>query len=161
MHHKFLLPPTLFAPVTESIFNSIHITPIDVYPNGLPVFKDATIEKPYWVNIDLNTILFISTCIHIRNNNVLLRICGMGNHCIMINSTLLEMLEWLPDSFIRIHNSFIINKHKATYISPNIEIHLSNFIVPVGRFYADVVFSTFLPHITHHHHKNHHKKQHN
>ena len=161
MHHIIPLHPLLFGPNPESIFDLIHITPIDVYPNGLLINKNTPIAKPYWVNVDLNTILFICPCIHIRNNNLLLRISGQGNHCIMICSTLLEVLEWLPASFIRIHDSFIINKYKATFISPNIEMHISNFIVPIGRYYSDEVFSVFLPHITHHNNKTHHKKQNN
>jgi len=161
MHHEIPLHPLLFGPIPESIFALLNITPIDVYPNGLLVNKDAPIEKPYWVNIDLNTNLFICPCIHIRNNNLLLRIRGEGKHCIMICSTLLEMLEWLPASFIRIHDSFIINKYKATFISPNIEMRLSNFIIPIGRHYSDEVFATFLPHITHHNNKTNHKKQNN
>ena len=72
---------------------------------------------------------------------------GMGNHYYMIPGTLLQIKEWLrADTFIQIHDSFIINKNHVISISPHYEVYLKGFEMPlpIGRFYWDIVDSIFL-----------------
>ena len=66
----------------------------------------------------------------------------------MIPDTLLQIKEWLrTDTFIQIHDSFIINKNHVISISQHYEVYLKGFEIPlpIDRFYRDIVDSIFLP----------------
>ena len=158
MHHKFALLPQLHT-ATESDYILLKVTHVEVFPNSILVNKNAEIGKADYERIDRNKITIITPCNNIRHNNILLRISVKGNHCLMISCTMIEILEWLQSTyFLQIHDSYIINKLYATFISPHIQIHLSDNIVPIGREYSDKVDSEFLASMQLNQVKSHHKK---
>ena len=159
MHHKIALSPQSFSTAFDTDFSYIKATHIDVLENGIIEHKDAVLEKAYKEYIDRNKIVIVSSCNKIKKNNILFRIYGNGNHCLMKHNTLINILEWLQDkNFLQVHESFIINKLYATFISPHFEIYLSDIIVPIGREFYDKVDSTFLSGMQFKQIKSHHKK---
>ena len=159
MHRKFPLSiqfPTAATTKDVVVIKGIYV---EVFPNGNLVNKNAVSGKADFVSIDRNTIIIITSCNNIHPNNILLRIHGKGNLCLMIYCTLKKIMEWLDgDHFLQVHDSYIINKMYATFISPHIEIQLSDFIVPIGRRHSDKVDIAFLSRLNLILTKSHHKK---
>jgi len=50
----------------------------------------------------------------------------------------------LPDNFLRIHRSFLINTEKITRISSN-EIEVESYVLNIGRSYKKAVFERLKP----------------
>lgn len=57
---------------------------------------------------------------------------------IMDNQSLSKLVNSLPDYFMRVHRSYIVNKHKITGLKSR-GLLLSNYQIPVSDSYYDVV----------------------
>ncbi len=161
MQTKILISLTENFTATIPFRSYFKVRHIAVYPNGLLVNKDTPIEKAYLENIDLNKILFICPCPSIMHNNVLIWLFGKGNNCLMVSITLRELMKILPaENFVQIHDSYIINKLYTTHINPHVCIYLSSIDIPfpIGRSYAKLVDSIFLPEKPILQKRSHHKK---
>ena len=159
MHRKIPLSPQFPTAATPKKIIVLKGTYVAVLPNGNLVDKDAVIGKADFVSIDRNTIIIITPCNNIRRNNILLRIYGKGNLCLMVLCTLIEIQEWLQSNdFLQVHDSFIINKQHAAFISPHIEIYLSEIIIPIGRKHSKKVDKAFQSQMNFKPTRSHHKK---
>ena len=67
-----------------------------------------------------------------------------GQHCMLTPRTLSSFEEQLPpESFIRVHKSYIVNKNQVHYLEGN-AIQLKNGIqLPVGKNYRQVIRQSF------------------
>lgn len=67
-----------------------------------------------------------------------------GQHCMLTPRTLASFEEQLPpDTFIRVHKSYIINKNQVHYLEGN-TIHLKSGVqLPFGKNYRQVIRQSF------------------
>lgn len=161
MHHTILLPPPILPINKEPINLLLKVTPVLVWPNGNLIDKDARLPKACLQIIDTNKILFISPGNHIRHNNVLIRMHGKSNLCLLSPCTMKELLKWLSvDDFLQIHDAYIINQYFACSISPHIEVNLIDFelALPIGRGRSELVDRVLLPQKPFLPKRSHHKK---
>ncbi len=78
--------------------------------------------------------------LYLEAQNKLLRVCT-AHHAITIRASLNTLAEELPESFIRCHRSYIVNRdYVESFISPEMTVCLTtNERLPVSRSYKDAL----------------------
>lgn len=60
----------------------------------------------------------------------------LKNRKVMVRETTIEAMGVLPDYFLQVHKSYIINKNRVDYFNKE-EVSISGKVIPVGTTYKD------------------------
>lgn len=85
------------------------------------------------VRIEFENILFIESAKDYINVN-------LTDKQVVSKEKLSQFEKLLPDYFLRVHRSFIVNTHKITAFTNN-DVEIDEFEIPIGGFYKQIVFS--------------------
>jgi DNA-binding LytR/AlgR family response regulator len=109
-----------------------------IVQNEKVIFKEGDSSKFIFVKSDKKLIkLNLDEINHIEAYGNYIKI--FTDKMILTPQTLSNFLEKLPDNFLRIHKSFIINFDKLKFIDGNQIVLINQIKLPIGKSYRKVV----------------------
>ena len=123
----------LVKPITFKRFlNAVEKFPV----NENASLKQLVIKSGY----DFHKVI-VSDIIYIESDSEYVNYHLANGRKIMENQSLTKLMSILPDYFMRVHRSYIINKQKVTGLKAR-ELQLTDITIPVSDSYYDIVKST-------------------
>lgn len=130
----YLLKPIEFSRFMVAVQKAASQTNIEITPSE-EISNDGlffTVNKKK-ARVTFNSIIYIES----QRENV--RIVT-ENNVIQTRIAISELEKQLPDSFLRIHRSYIVAKQKIDFVDAQ-EIEVRGKLLPIGRSYKDAVNS--------------------
>jgi len=120
----------LVKPITFKRF----LSAVEKFPqNEIATENYLVIKSGY----DLHKVLLVDI-VYIESDSEYVNYYFENGKKIMANQSLSKLATSLPDYFLRVHRSYIVNKHKVTGLKGR-DLLLSNKQIPVSDSYYDIV----------------------
>jgi len=120
----------LVKPITFKRF----LSGVEKFPkNEIATENYLVIKSGY----DLHKVLLVDI-VYIESDSEYVNYYFENGKKIMANQSLSKLVTSLPDYFLRVHRSYIVNKHKVTGLKGR-DLLLSNKQIPVSDSYYDIV----------------------
>lgn len=134
--HAFLVKPIR----KKDLFTSIEITLSNLKGNR-STQKEQQAESHIFVK-NRHTIVKVEVAVisHLSADDIYTNVIQQDGTRYVVRSSIKQLLEKLPDHFIRIHKSHAINFNHLVKLESE-TVHLNNIKLPIGRSYKDALLS--------------------